>query len=161
MTIRGIAELLDEHPFFEGLDPPWRALIADCGQNVVFRPGEVIAKEGAVCDAFYAIRSGTVAVELYAPGVGARTIQTLGAGAILGWSWLFPPHLWMFDMRAVDTTHAVHFDASCLLPKCEASPEMGYAFMRRFAEVMSDRLRATRLQLLDVYGNGGDVGPEA
>lgn len=156
MTPQSIAELITGHAFFAGMRPEWLELIAACGRNVVFRPGEVVAREGERCEAFYALRRGRVAVELHAPGVGARTIQTLGDGAILGWSWLFPPHLWKFDLRAVETTHAVHFDTSCLLPKCEASPEMGYDFMRRFSGVMSDRLEATRLQLLDVYGRPGN-----
>lgn len=155
MTIQSIAELIRSHAFFADMRSEWIELIAGCGSNFVFRPGEVIAREGERCEVFYALRRGRVAVELYAPGVGARTIQTLGDGAILGWSWLFPPHLWRFDLRAIETTHAVRFEAACLLPKCDASPEMGYDFMRRFSGVMSDRLEATRLQLLDVYGGPG------
>jgi len=30
---------------------------------------------------------------------------------------------------------------------------MGYDFMKRFAQVFMERLEATRLQLLDLYGN--------
>ncbi len=161
MKIKSIDQLLNEHPFFEGMKPEWLELMAGCGRNVGFRPGEVIASEGTDCNEFYAVRSGKVAVEIYSPGAGSCTIQTLGSGAILGWSWLLPPHVWMFDMRALETTHAVHFDATCLRTKCEESTEMGYEFMKRFAAVMSDRLRATRLQLLDIYGNSKDASGTA
>jgi len=153
MKIKSIDRLLDEHPFFDGMRPEWLALISGCGRNVVYRPGETIASEGQPCNEFFAVRRGQVAIELYSPGAGSCTIQTLGDGAIIGWSWLLPPYVWMFDARVVETTHAVHFDATCLRTKCEDSPEMGYDFMRRFAGVMSERLRATRLQLLDVYGS--------
>jgi len=37
---------------------------------------------------------------------------------------------------------------------CDTDPALGYEFMQRFAAVMVERLQATRLQLLDVYGNG-------
>ena len=47
---------------------------------------------------------------------------------------------------------AIVFDGACLRGKCEDDKELGYELMRRFAAVMLDRLQATRLQLLDVYG---------
>ncbi len=158
MKIKSIDTLLREHPFFDGMRPEWLDLIAGCGRNMVFRPGESIAQEGEPCNEFLAVRRGCVAIEIYAPGTGSCTIQTLGDGAIIGWAWILPPHVWMFDVRAVETTHAVRFDTSCLRDKCQASPEMGYEFMRRFAGVMSERLQATRLQLLDVYGSRAGAG---
>ena len=153
MKIDTIDTLLSTHPFFDGMRPEWLELIAGCGRNVVYRPDTLIASEGQPCNEFLAVRRGQVAIELYAPGAGACRIQTLGEGAVIGWSWIFPPYVWMFDLRAIETTHAVLFDTSCLRVKCEESPEMGYEFMRRFAGVMSERLIATRLQLLDLYGS--------
>ncbi len=79
-------------------------------------------------------------------------ISTLGEGAVVGWSWLFPPHRWSFDARALEQVRAVAFDGGCLRGKCDADHELGYELMRRFAAVMLERLQATRLQLLDVYG---------
>ncbi len=160
MNPKEIDDLLQEHPFFKDMNPDWLALIAGCGRNVAFSPGDLIAKEGDDADEFYAVRHGTVAIEVYAPGAGSLTIQTLREGAILGWSWILPPHRWMFDVRAVETTRAIHFDATCLRTKCDEVPAMGYEFMKRFAAVVTDRLNATRLQLLDVYGkNNHGAGP--
>ena len=48
---------------------------------------------------------------------------------------------------------AIAFDGACLRGKCEADHELGYELMQRFAPVLVERLQATRLQLLDVYGN--------
>ena len=152
MNPRSIDELLREHPFFAGMEPAWLELIAGCGQNVAYQPGQVIAKEGDAADEFFAVRRGRVAVEIFAPGEGSLAIQTLGDGAILGWSWILPPHRWLFDVRAVETTRAVKFDGACLREKCDAERVMGYEFMKRFAVIMAERLSATRLQLLDVYG---------
>lgn len=45
------------------------------------------------------------------------------------------------------------FDGACLRGKCDADHELGYELMQRFASVMLERLQATRLQLLDVYGD--------
>jgi hypothetical protein len=77
----------------------------------------------------------------------------LGEGEILGWSWLIPPYNWHFDARAVELTRAIALDGKCLRNKCEQDHDLGYELLKRFAHIMEQRLQATRLQLLDVYGN--------
>lgn len=152
METRNLEDLLGGHHFFDGMDPAYLSLIAGCGRNVVFQPGSWIARNGDPADAFYAIRRGQVAIEVHSPRSGTLVIQTLGDGDVLGWSWLFPPYRWVFDVRAVEPTHAVRFDGACLRGKCDDDRAMGYEFMKRFAGVVTARLDATRLQLLDVYG---------
>jgi hypothetical protein len=95
-----------------------------------------------------------VQLEIFAPGRGAVTIQTVDEGDVVGWSWLFPPFRWHFDARALDSVRAVAFDGACLRDKCDDDHSLGYELLRRFSPVMLARLQATRLQLLDVYGNG-------
>ena len=51
---------------------------------------------------------------------------------------------------------AIAFDGACLRGKCDADHDLGYELLRRFAPVIVERLQATRLRLLDVYG---DVAP--
>jgi hypothetical protein len=92
-------------------------------------------------------------VETFAPGRGPIIIQTLGEGEVLGWSWLIAPYRWRFDGRAVELTRAIALDGECLRGKCEEDHNFGYKLMKRFAHVMEQRLQATRLQLLDVYGS--------
>ena len=147
-----IDDLLSRHPFFTGLKPEYLALIAGCGQNVHFAPGAYLLREGGTADQFFAIRGGSVAVETYVPSRGAVTLQTLGEGEILGWSWLFPPYVWQFDARAREEVRATAFDGACLRTKCDADPALGYELMKRLARLVSGRLEAARRQLLDVYG---------
>ena len=87
-----------------------------------------------------------------APQRGAIAIDTVGEGDVLGWSWLIPPYHWHFDARAVEPTRAIALDGRCLRGKCDADHELGYELMKRFAQVIEQRLEATRWQLLDVYG---------
>ena len=49
---------------------------------------------------------------------------------------------------------AIAFDGACLRGKCEADHDLGYELMQRIAQVIIERLQATRLRLLDVYGAG-------
>jgi hypothetical protein len=86
------------------------------------------------------------------PGRGSITFQTVGVGEIVGVSWLVPPYRWTYDARALELTRAIAMDAGCLRGKCEQDHDLGYEVMKRFVPVLVERLQATRLQILDVYG---------
>ena len=144
--------LLRDVPFFDGLSQADLELVAGCGSNVHFRDDELLFADGDQADVFYVLRHGSVALETFVPGRGAVPIETLEAGEVLGWSWLFAPYRWHFDARALSLVRATSFDAACLRGKCEADPRLGYELMSRFAQVVIDRLQSTRLRLLDVYG---------
>ena len=150
--MRAVEDLLAEIPSLAGLAPEQSSLIAGCGRNVVFDSGAHLFLEGDRADAFFAIRSGSVALEIAAPPRSALIVETLQGGDVLGWSWLFPPYRTMFDARALGVVRTIAFDGACLRGKCDQDPQLGYVLMKRFAEVMVERLQATRLRLLDVYG---------
>jgi CRP-like cAMP-binding protein len=150
--MKTIADLLVAHPLFGDLDKAHRDLVAGCGRNRTFEDGTLLMKEGDSANEFFAIRKGKVAICLHVPERGEVVIETLDAGDVVGWSWLFPPHVSRFDARAVGDTHVIAFDGACLRTKSDADPALGYALMKRFAKVMTDRLQATQVQLLDVYG---------
>ena len=154
MKVKGIGELVQSHPFFAGLEAADIDLIAGCARNVRFAPGEPIFREGQAADAFYVIRVGRVAIDVSRPS-GSIRVQTLEAGDVLGWSWLFPPYKWQFSAVALEAVRAFEFDGTCLRGKCDGDKRLGYELMKRFARVMIERLQATRLQVLDVYGNPG------
>jgi CRP-like cAMP-binding protein len=145
-----IEEILAQHHFFKGLRHADIELIAGCASNMQFRPGEFLFREGEDAHAFYVIRHGKVTVETFVPGRGPITLQTVGPGDVIGWSWLFPPYKWNFDARALDITRATTFDGKCLRAKCDEDHSLGYVLMERFAHIIMDRLQATRVQLLDL-----------
>lgn len=143
---------LAEHLFFKGLEPHHIKTIAECASDIQFDAGQFILHEGDEANNFYAIRHGKIAVKLFAAERGSLTIQTIGEGEVLGWSWLIPPYRWRFDAQAMEITRAVVLDARCLRNKCEQDHDLGYELLKRFSSIVAHRLEATRLQLLDVYG---------
>ena len=147
-----LGQIVREHPFFSGLPEAFLDLVSGCARNVVFQVGQYLVREGGPANQFYLLRSGRVALEVAAPGRGAITFQTLREGEIVGVSWLIPPYRWTYDARAIDLTRAIAMDAKCLREKCEADHSLGYDVMKRFVPVLVQRLQATRLQILDVYG---------
>lgn len=148
----GLERILAEHPFFAGFSPEYSQLVAGCARNHRFDAEQFLFHEGDQADEFFLIRQGKVALEISAPGREPIVIATLGAGEIVGASWVIPPYRWTFDARAVELTRAIGIDAACLRRKCEADHHLGYEMMKRFLPIIVKRLHATRLQILDVYG---------
>lgn len=151
--MRTLDALLVESPLFTDLEQEQLELIAGCGQNATFAEGDRLFREGDPADVFFLVRRGVVALDTYVPNRGALTVDSVGPGEIAGWSWLVPPYRWHFTGRAVQPVHAVQFDGACLRRKCEDDPKIGYDLLNRFAQVLVERLQATRFQLMDVYGD--------
>jgi len=151
--MRTLDALIVESPVFTSLDQDQLELIAGCASNVVFPAGDRIFREGDPADTFFLVRHGLVAIDAYVPSRGQLTLEAVGPGEIVGWSWLVPPYRWHFTGRAVEPVRAIQFDGACLRGKCDEDPRLGYTLLTRFSQLLVDRLQATRLQLMDVYGD--------
>lgn len=143
-----LSTLVKEHPFLSRMKPSHLDKLAECAQEKSFEPGQVIFREGEPAGQFYLIRDGKVLLEAHRPGHGDVSIQTLGAGDALGWSWLFPPFAWHFQARTLEPTNVIIFDGGHLLVACEKDHDFGYELMKRMAQVVIHRLQANRKCLL-------------
>lgn len=150
--MKTIEDLLSEHDFFRNFSPAERHTIAGCGSLQHFKALGYLAREGDAAQTFYLIRQGVASIEFHTPQYGGMILQTLKAGEIIGWSWLFPPYRWTSDIKARDDLAVIAFDGLCLREKCERDHSLGYHLMKDFARIMTQRLQDTRLQLLDLYG---------
>lgn len=148
-----IADFLADDLFFAGLPAKSIDAVASCGGEVHFDTDQLVIAEDAPADHFYVLRNGKVAIEIDTPRKGSQTIETVGPGQLLGVSWLVPPHRWTFGARAIEPTHAIAIDSACLRQKCEADHDLGYELLLRFSVLVRNRLQATRLLLLDMYGS--------
>lgn len=154
MTIEDLPSLIAAHPLFAGLPGDVAELVAGCAHNVAFPAGHYLVVEGEPADTFFLLRRGRVALEIRAPH-GPLVIESVGAGSVVGWSWLFPPYRWALDGRSLEPVGAIAVDGRCLRDKANEDPAFGYELMKRLVAVVVDRLQATRLRLIDVYGDGG------
>jgi CRP/FNR family transcriptional regulator, cyclic AMP receptor protein len=146
-----LERILADHPLFEGLDTEILHLLVSCTSNVRYQAGDYMFREGEEANRFYMIREGRVALEDAIPGRAPITIQTMGAGEVLGWSWLIPPYRWRFDARAAEPLRAFALDGACLRAKCEADHDLGYEMLKRFTPMIAERLQATRRHLTEIY----------
>jgi len=151
-TRRPTPATLADHPFFSDLPLGSLRRLATHVYRVDYAPGDPIIKEGKTADRFFLIRRGSVSLDMEVAGRGRVEIETLGADAALGWSWLMSPYRWHLSATAADRTSMLVFEAATLRPLLAGDPSLGYEFMRRIAVVMFDRLETTRNRLGPALG---------
>ncbi|MFC4907103.1 Crp/Fnr family transcriptional regulator [Actinomadura gamaensis] len=154
-----VASSLARHPFLHDVKGRHLDRLARAARQIEVPERHRFFEEGGRADRFWLIETGRVGLDMHVPGRGLVLVETFGRDAVLGWSWLFPPFEWRFGARALSPVRAVEFDGKLVRTLCAADPELGHELTRRFAEVMLDRLQATRLRLLDVYAHPGQTRP--
>jgi len=150
MTKDTLVAVLNKHPFVEEFQPEHIEKLAAMAREVHFDRDHVVFHEGDECHDFYLIVQGRVAVEIEAPGHTFR-VQTLSAGDELGWSAILMGRGKHFQARTLQSVDALAFNGEELLAACREDKAFGFALMYRMVGVVSERLQATRLQVLDMY----------
>ena len=140
-------DLLRVQPFLSGLSDWQLDRLARHARRSMFHAGNRVFREGDEADRMWLIVSGRVAIDTHLPGRGDVVVDQIGPGAVLGWSWLVPPHRWRFGAVALETTHTVEVDGSALRELCHTDPLLGFQLAMGVLQVVTERLRATRLRL--------------
>jgi CRP-like cAMP-binding protein len=147
------------HPFLAGMNPTQLARLTDCAIPVQFKKGQTILREGEMANRFYLIESGKVVLES-GEGFGDPVIvETIGAGDLVGWPWMFPPYVWHFTARAVEPTKAIFFYGTILREYCERHHSLGYELFKRITPIMMKRLQATRRKMLSLHAHDTALEP--
>jgi CRP/FNR family transcriptional regulator, cyclic AMP receptor protein len=148
-TVESLATRVALHPFLVGMNRRQLALLTSCAMTVQFNKGQVIFREGDLADRFYLIENGNVTLE-----------STSGPGdALLGWSWMFPPHTWTFTARASEPTTAIFFYGTTLLEYCEKDHTLGYELLKRMSSMIYQRMQAARSQMLAIHHRNDTLPP--
>jgi CRP/FNR family transcriptional regulator, cyclic AMP receptor protein len=149
--------ITNPHPFLKGMEREHLRLLSESAIRANFAEQEVIFRQGEPADRFYLIQAGGVFISSRIPERGEITIETIGSGDALGWSWLFEPYRWHFNAWADEPTRALYFEASFLREQCEQDPKLGYQLMSRVSRVVIQRLQATRVRLLACAAAGAEI----
>ena len=149
---QSIQEVLRGLPFVEEMQPSHIDRLAAMAKEVGFEKDQVIFREGDTSKQFYIVLSGKVALEIRTHS-GASRLLTVEDGRELGWSFLLSKTGRHFRARALERVRALVFDGAALQKACEEDPVFGYRLTKRVLRVVSDRLEATRLHVLDTGGS--------
>ena len=150
MTAEDVAELLRNSPLFADLDASSLLALARYGDEARFETDALLARDGWPADRFYVLGEGTVSLDVHEPDAEPIPIEALTVPEVVGWSWLMPPFVWHFDVRALTPVRTIAIEAEALRVAMVENPSFGYALMTRFARVLLQRLQATRLRLIAV-----------
>ena len=145
-----ILESVTNHPFTQGLLPEHCETLASLGRETSFGRDEIIFREGDPKHEFFLLLTGRVALEMVVQGRTLR-VHTREAGDELGWSAVLMGGGKRFQARALEPVTALAFDGYRLLERCREDHHFGYKIMHRLLGVVSERLQAARMQVLDVY----------
>ncbi|HEU5023532.1 MAG TPA: cyclic nucleotide-binding domain-containing protein [Spirillospora sp.] len=153
-------EELAREPFLHGMRRADLTRLATAGRRVTIPAAHRICAEGRPAEHFWIIDAGTVTVDLRLPDRRA-IIESLGPGSVLGWSWLFQPRRWSYGAVTDTPVDAIEFDGRLVRTLCAVDTSLGYELTRRFAELVVERLHATRVGLLEpVTASHGAHAPQ-
>ncbi|WP_024756512.1 Crp/Fnr family transcriptional regulator [Streptomyces exfoliatus] len=126
-----------------------------CGRPVDLPEGTRLFEEGDPAQRFWILRTGTVTLDFAVPGTQPAVIDTVNAGELLGWSWLFAPYRWHFGAEAMTRVRAYEFDALTVRMMMDADPALGSALGHLVGQTLARRLVSARVRLLDLYAPHG------
>jgi len=155
-AMQTIERIIRNHPFLIGLKPQHLAVICGVASEVRFKPEDIILREREPAFHAYLLVSGKVNIEVHSRATHRDVVvDTLHAGDVLGWSWLFAPFCWHFQARAVEPVHAITLDGAALLVRCEEDHELGYALTKRLTHLLVRRIEAARRAIIQLDAKSG------
>jgi CRP-like cAMP-binding protein len=125
--------------------------LVQAASPVNWTTGEMVFREGSRGDSLYLILEGLVAIEVAVPQRGRVRIATVGPGELFGWSSLFYEKPKTALAAALEPTRALALNAASLREQSENDTGFGYRLTRVVLRIVSDRLKATRAQLIDMF----------
>lgn len=133
-------------PLFAELDDQNYLAMRERMDELTFRRGEEIFREGAPGDRLYVIGSGKVKLGHTAPDGREHLLAILGPGEILGEVSLYDPGPRTATATALATTELIEFQHQDLLNLLDERPEISQYLLRSLAQ----RLRRTNDSLADL-----------
>ena len=151
MKIQQLQEIMQQLRFTSDLSAEEQQQLAAISRYEDFSRNETVFTEGTEHRDLYIILSGRVEICMTIPARGCLPVLTLEEGDLVGWSSFLKQGEMTATGIAVEQTRVIAIDAAALAEVCEQDHDIGYQIMRRVALSLSQRLVASRLQVLDMY----------
>jgi len=152
MSEANILETLRSLEFFHGIEVERLEELAKIARLVEFPANSNIFRENDTAKDMYLIISGQVSLVICQPNVGCRQLMEVGDGELIGWSPLVARPRLSDTAKTLTPTKVIAFDGEQALAFCSEDPQFGFEFMSRVAQVLAQRLSATRVKLLEMSG---------
>lgn len=159
MEIQQLQEHLQQLRFTSGLSAEELRQLAAISRFQDYARNATIFTEGTAHRDLYIILSGRVEICMTIPARGCLPVLTLEEGDLVGWSSFLKQGEMTATVAAVEETCLIAIDADALAALCDEDHDIGYQMMRRVALALSQRLVASRLQVLDMYAVADEAHP--
>jgi CRP/FNR family cyclic AMP-dependent transcriptional regulator len=143
-------EIIESFSDFEDLQENEVKALATLAEEERYQPREFIFQEGNPANKIYLLLEGRIEMMMAtnAEGTQRALVMTVGPGEIFGWSSLVEPYRLTASARCATPVRVVAITASGVRALMTMSCSMGYRLMQKACQIASERLRATRVQLL-------------
>lgn len=142
--------VLSQVEFFEGLSDRQLASIAELCEEVSCQQGEILFFEGHQAEDLFVLLEGEIDIFIRLSSRPERVTMSVISepGQIFGWSGLVAPYYYTASALCETDTRALAINGQALIKVLEQEPAMGSIVFQRLTEVISTRLRHTRMALL-------------
>ena len=148
-----LLKLLSETRFAEGLPNKHLQCLCRAARFIRLAADQRLFEEGEIENEIFVIISGHVRLSMNVPGRGEVPFLSAGPGDLVGWSGVIGDGRMTATAVTTEETTLIALSGNRLNEVCVCEPDLGYVLMRRIAQVLSQRLLSTRLQLLDLFAS--------
>jgi len=146
-----VIAMLNHTWFGSDLAPETQERLAKLGVIQDFEADEVILHEGEDANEMGILISGQLALRTLVPGRGPVTILSVEPGDIFGWSAVLAAMQVQSTVVATEKSQALVIEGIKLRAALKEDHALAASLYPRVLQAVARRLRATRLQLLDLF----------
>jgi CRP/FNR family transcriptional regulator, cyclic AMP receptor protein len=143
-------ELLRRYPYFAAVTSESLKQLAMIAEEKCVKAGTVLFREGDEAAHLSIIVSGEVNIQYLLGSGELRTVDTLVAGDLLGWSAIIEPYKYTAICTTTKDTDLVRLEAAKVRELCEQDTLLGYRLASQTAKLLAHRLEGARVQLAAV-----------
>ena len=146
-----VIAMLNHTWFGADLAPETQERLARLGTVQTFEPDEVVIREGDDARELGILISGRLNLRQHVPERGPVTILSVEPGDIFGWSAVLGNTQAQSTVVATEPCQALVIDGAALRTALKEDHALAASLYPRVLSAVGRRLRATRLQLLDLF----------
>jgi CRP/FNR family cyclic AMP-dependent transcriptional regulator len=145
-------ELLRRFPFFAGLTDEELKSVAMISDEEKYEANTFICRERDQAKKLYVLLQGSVdvMVDTDEEGLQRETVSTMTVGDVVSWSAVVEPYVLTASIFAATPVTVVAIDGAGLRALFELDCHLGYNILQKAAQVISSRLKDTRIQMLSL-----------
>lgn len=170
-------ELLKDFPIFSEIPQDQLSEIAQMGQISEFDSNETIFQDGEKAYNLYGVADGGVELSIkirdkilktdikYEESIQTHIetvekdiiVESIDPGEIFGWSALINPRRFTTTAKCSKPARIISLPCEELKEIFEKNPRLGYVFMERLSEIISQRLRNRTDKLIESWNEAFDM----